>query len=122
MEQKLSNEDLAQLEQALIQRRDTLRGELKDEKKTFVPTESASQDIELSYVAGLDREVEAELDYHRDTELHDVEFALERIKNGRYGTCHECGEHINKDRLKAFPTARRCIKCKQLFEQKSELI
>src|SRR3970040_1485270 len=44
-------------------------------------------------------------------ELRDVEAALERIKNGTYSTCVECGEEITSERLDAYPTANRCITC-----------
>ena len=39
----------------------------------------------------------------------DVEDALEKIDNGTYGTCEECGEEIPVNRLEANPSARMCI-------------
>ena len=39
----------------------------------------------------------------------DVEEALERMDNGTYGVCEECGEEIPVDRLEANPAARTCI-------------
>ena len=39
----------------------------------------------------------------------DIEEALERMDNGTYGTCEECGEDIPVDRLEANPAARTCI-------------
>ena len=38
-----------------------------------------------------------------------VEDAIEKIDNGTYGTCEECGEDIPLDRLEANPAARTCI-------------
>ena len=38
-----------------------------------------------------------------------VEEALEKMENGTYGTCEECGENIALDRLEANPSARTCI-------------
>jgi DnaK suppressor protein len=38
----------------------------------------------------------------------DVKDALERIKDGSYGTCEVSGETIEEDRLEANPAARTC--------------
>ncbi len=42
--------------------------------------------------------------------------ALERIKEGNYGMCQECGQPIAKARLEAVPTARLCVSCKSKQE------
>ena len=47
--------------------------------------------------------------------LSEIEAALERIKDGSYGTCVECKSIINVERMKALPYARRCIKCAKSF-------
>ncbi|MDH5527239.1 MAG: RNA polymerase-binding protein DksA [Nitrospirota bacterium] len=41
-----------------------------------------------------------------------IEGALERIANGNYGSCEECGEDIAMERLKARPVTTLCIECK----------
>ncbi len=51
-------------------------------------------------------------------EIQDVEAALERIKNGIYGTCVDCGDRIAHDRLDAYPTAKRCINCQSRHENR----
>src|SRR3546814_1933663 len=43
-------------------------------------------------------------------EIQQIRLALLRIENGTYGTCAKCGEPIGMARLKAVPTATRCIK------------
>ena len=48
--------------------------------------------------------------------LSEIEAALERIKDGSYGTCMECKSIINVARMKALPYARRCIKCTKSFQ------
>ena len=40
-----------------------------------------------------------------------LEGALERIEEGLYGTCDECGSRIPKTRLNAIPYTRHCVKC-----------
>lgn len=44
-------------------------------------------------------------------EILQARAALKRIENGTYGICSSCGNPIDADRLKALPTALRCIKC-----------
>lgn len=44
----------------------------------------------------------------RLTELDEV---ATRVASGSYGTCESCGRPIGAERLKARPTARRCITC-----------
>lgn len=52
-------------------------------------------------------------------ELQDVEAALARISDGSYGSCTDCGEEIGRARLKAYPTAKRCLPCQEKKEQLS---
>jgi RNA polymerase-binding transcription factor DksA len=37
--------------------------------------------------------------------------ALDRIAEGKYGRCRECGEAIAPARLEAMPAAERCAGC-----------
>jgi RNA polymerase-binding transcription factor DksA len=43
-----------------------------------------------------------------ETELADVELALQRLEDGTYGTCERCGGAIGETRLAAFPATRCC--------------
>jgi DnaK suppressor protein len=45
--------------------------------------------------------------------LRAIEDALARIRQGRLGTCEECGQPISKARLEAVPWARHCKDCKE---------
>ena len=54
-----------------------------------------------------------------ETELRDVNKALERIEKGTYGTCHNCKEEIPEARLEARPTASTCVKCKEELKSRS---
>jgi DnaK suppressor protein len=41
-----------------------------------------------------------------------IKGALERIEEGTFGICEECGEKISEKRLRARPVATLCIDCK----------
>ncbi len=44
-------------------------------------------------------------------EIRQIGAALKRIADGGYGFCAQCGEPIDPKRLKALPTATKCIAC-----------
>jgi RNA polymerase-binding transcription factor DksA len=44
-------------------------------------------------------------------ELEDIDAALMRIQEGRYGTCLSCGGPMGLQRLRAIPEARFCLAC-----------
>ena len=44
--------------------------------------------------------------------LQEVDLALAKIKKGTYGLCEACHQEIDQARLKAMPTARWCLSCK----------
>ena len=43
--------------------------------------------------------------------LEKIDASLERIEDGSYGACEECGVRIPKSRLNAIPYATLCVKC-----------
>jgi len=53
--------------------------------------------------------------------LGEIADALQRIKNGTYGTCEACSEAIPKKRLEVFPSARYCVKCQSKLEKEGTL-
>jgi RNA polymerase-binding transcription factor DksA len=49
-------------------------------------------------------------------EIRDIEAALQRLSLGTYGICVTDGEPIERDRLEAQPTARRCALHQREYE------
>jgi len=43
--------------------------------------------------------------------------ALDRLREGEYGTCEECGEPIAPARLKAMPEVTTCVRCQDKIER-----
>jgi len=54
-------------------------------------------------------------------ELAGLDSALQRLAEGEYGICVECGETIARDRLYANPAALRCAECQQFAEHTERL-
>lgn len=53
------------------------------------------------------------LEHSLELRLRDINLALKKIEEGNYGICEKCDKKISKERLKAYPAARTCIKCKK---------
>lgn len=55
---------------------------------------------------------------NEETTLLLIEEALDRIENGTYGVCVECGAKIPKVRLNVLPHTPYCVKCAAKNEPK----
>jgi RNA polymerase-binding transcription factor DksA len=49
-------------------------------------------------------------------ELRDIEEALARLRRQTYAVCLSCNTPIPYDRLAAYPTAKRCLRCQAAYE------
>lgn len=54
---------------------------------------------------------------HETAELAAIDAALERLSQGLYGQCSDCGVAIPLARLQAYPMALRCIDCQTQAEK-----
>lgn len=72
--------------------------------------ESVADLLASTSLALIDREV---------GELRDMEAALKRISTGIFGQCDVCGDDIERDRLDAYPSAKRCVDCERDHELRS---
>ncbi len=53
-------------------------------------------------------------------ELKEIEEALKKIEEGRYGICEMCDEPISEERLKIKPHAKYCIICREIIEKEGK--
>ncbi len=53
----------------------------------------------------------------KGNELYEIDQALMRAKDGKFGICDSCGKEVDLARLEAMPYARYCIKCSRQAEQ-----
>lgn len=52
------------------------------------------------------------IEFSLEKRLQDINLALEKIKRGKYGKCEKCRKKIDIKRLKIYPEARTCSRCK----------
>lgn len=67
--------------------------------------------------ADAERDLAFALDERESAELVAIDAALQRIADGSYGLCLDCGAAIATARLHASPTAMRCVDCQGKLEQ-----
>ena len=67
-----------------------------------------------------DRELSLLLSSRDREKLLAINEALEKIKEGNYGVCQECGERIGAGRLKAMPLANYCVACQSKIEEEMD--
>ncbi len=65
-----------------------------------------------------ERQLALKLASNEGDAIFEIDEALQRIKEGVYAICQDCGCIINSARLKALPFVRRCIECKRVAEKK----
>jgi DnaK suppressor protein len=75
------------------------------------------QDSGDESAAELLADLDAALSDRRVKELRATDRALQRIANGYYGVCANCGQAIGYERLRAFPHAARCFRCETASER-----
>ncbi len=97
--------------------------ELEDEILEY-GEEQEQEGTASSHQADLASDVDAvnRLSAERDAAQHrlmEIEEALERVKQGRYGICVDTGQLIDPDRLRAYPMAIRTLRAQEIYEQRN---
>ena len=92
------------LEELLSHADDTVSGMTQPKENFPDPTDRASLESERNFMLRI-RDRENKL-------IKKIRSALDRIENGTFGVCEECGENISIKRLKARPVTTQCIDCK----------
>jgi DnaK suppressor protein len=91
---------------------------LKDHcKTTSIPT-----DMEELGSDNADQELTVSLLGSDKDTFDQIEAALQRIEDGSYDRCEECGGQIPKSRLDAIPYAALCVRCTSQQEEGHEAI
>lgn len=57
------------------------------------------------------QELNSTLLEHEERVMTEIAAALDRLENGTYGKCENCGKEIPNGRLEAVPYARYCVPC-----------
>jgi len=121
--QEGSDDRHATLKKILIEKREALVQEIKQQLGQSVTDEQARR-LEAAMDSGdqalvdFEREMGISLQEMRNRERKLIDEALDSLDQGTYGECADCGEEISEKRLHALPFARLCVEC----QSKSELL
>lgn len=115
------DKDTRLFEQRLMRRREDLRRYIHDaliasRREEYIELAGSVHDAGDESVAELLAGMRLSTVNREVTELLDIEAALRRIAAGVYGKCTDCGNAIGRDRLDAYPTAKRCLRCQTAHE------
>lgn len=124
---KFNKKDLTYFKKLILKKKeellDGLRHSLEDTLKKS-PRE-ASGDISGyafhmadSATDTYDREFSLSLASNEREIIYEIDEALKKIEENRFGFCEECKSTITKRRLRAIPYTRLCLKCQEGKEKR----
>ena len=113
MAEELSSSQLVSLQRLLLERQAELKARDKEGASWRGPVELDQQSVgRLSRMDAMQQQEMAQAEARRRTsDLARIEIALNRLAEGEYGWCAECGEAIAYKRLEIDPAAHLCIGC-----------
>ena len=97
-------------------REEIVRGLLASDDQHFIDLAGQVRDLDEESVANLLVDLDLTIIDMHINEIRDIDAALLRITTGSYGTCIACGAEVAPERLRAFPTAKRCQPCQRNYE------
>jgi DnaK suppressor protein len=109
----------AELKAMLEARRDAMQEQVLQKMRAFRDTAGATTrpPADLSDDPEQENLDFALVEMHAQT-LEHITSALDRLRAGEYGLCHQCEEEIPEKRLRALPFATRCLSCQESAEQR----
>lgn len=118
----LTEQQLKELSQIMEGRRAALLEEIRGDlermgEQPYIDLAGRVADSGEASVADLLVDLEAAMTDRDLRELRDIDAAQHRMRTGDYGECRDCGTEIEFARLRANPTAVRCIVCQTQYEK-----
>ena len=106
----------------LMQAREAVMGQMQSHAESALNCADAEKRGVTTHMADVcsdnsRHEMELRLMSEEGNVLELIENALQRLVDGTYGICQDCGERISEARLEARPYAVYCIKCKSAREK-----
>lgn len=108
---------LRKMRSTLLRRRDAIRQSLDLARSQLQTTTDREVGDSVDFALDTEyREISSQLAEVENTELAQIDVALERMATGDYGACDDCGRNIPLARLQALPYATLCIECQRSRE------
>lgn len=114
----MNKRDINRFKKLLTERRTALLNTLNDNKEQGLgfSSEELPDEIDLAS-AEADQSLNLRLRDRERVLLKKIERTLQKIEEGEFGVCEQCGEEISVKRLEARPVTDLCIRCKEEQER-----
>ena len=113
---KLTEEKKVYFKELLFQRLDELIAEANKTVRGFAVHKDLCSDFLERACVESDSDFSLRLKERESRLMKKIKTALEKLEDGDFGICEECGREISEERLKVRPMAVLCIKCKKKQE------
>ena len=112
---------LENMKTKLMEQKKTLLDSLADQSedmKNLVKTVESGDEADVAADV-IDRQLLTSIGTQDAIRLQQIENALDRINQDKYGRCIKCGKEIPEERLEVLPYALMCIQCASAEERKN---
>jgi DnaK suppressor protein len=114
----MDKKTLTRFKKILLKEREQIVGEVKQiDESSKEMGQDGIQDIGDEAANIYNKQILLSLNESERMRLQEVDEALDRIVNGTYGICEECGDFIGLKRLEVRPIAKYCVPCKTKLEK-----
>ena len=115
---KLDQKTIAKFKKILLKEREQIVGEVKQIVESSKEMgQDGIQDIGDEAANIYNKQILLSLNENERLRLKEVDESLDRIENGTYGICEECGGPISLKRLEVRPVAKYCVPCLTKLEK-----
>ncbi|MCG2710550.1 MAG: RNA polymerase-binding protein DksA [Thermodesulfovibrionales bacterium] len=111
---------LHEIRKKLLKQRELLLAEAR-EALNALPGQTVFPDMGDQATAETDRNFMLRLRSREQKLIKKIDDALDRIDNGTFGICDDCGMEINIKRLDARPVTTLCMECKTQQEEEERI-
>ena len=112
---------LENMKTKLMEQKKTLLDSLADQSedmKNLVKTVESGDEADVAADV-IDRQLLTSIGTQDAIRLQQIENALDRINQDKYGRCIKCGKEIPAERLEVLPYALMCIQCASAEERRN---
>ena len=122
----MARQGMLKYKKLLLKKREEIAGEinhitkenLKSQKEASGDLSSCSYHMADMASDSYDRELSLNIASEEQEVVYEIDEALKRISEGKYGRCLYCDKKIPAKRLTALPYAKYCIQCQSKEEKK----
>jgi len=115
---EMDKKTLSHFKKILLREREQIVGEVK---QTYASSQELGQDgiqdIGDEAANIYNKQILLSLNENERKRLQELDEALDRMANGTYGICEECGCPISLKRLEVRPVAKYCVACLSKLEK-----